>query len=153
MSFYGANVNGKLYIGTSTATPLPAPGADTFTEVPLQGSITPPANELSTAFFNVLNDGNRRSVGGTLGDRTAPGNVVIDWDDSPIHSNMYADSIIAGGRKRNWRIVYPNTNARQLDFVGFISSWTESAFDAGEEAVEHRADFVITVDGAITVTP
>jgi hypothetical protein len=152
MAYYGANVNAKLYIGASTATPLPAPGSDTFTEVPLLGSVTPPANELSAAFFNVQNDGNRRSVGGTLGDRTAPGNIVIDWTETP-HTNMYADSIVAGGRKRNWRIVYPDANARQLDFVGFVSSWAEQAFDAGEDAVEHRADFTITVDGAITVTP
>jgi hypothetical protein len=152
MSFYGANVNAKLQIGASTATPLPAPGSDTFTEVPLLGSVTPPPNELSTAFFNVLNDGNRRSVGGTVGDRTVPGNVVIDWTETP-HQNMYDDSKVAGGRKRNWRIIYPDANGRQLDFVGFVSSWVEQPFEAADEVVEHRADFVITVDGDITVTP
>lgn len=151
MAYYGANVNAKLYIGASTAASLPAPGADSFTEVPLLGSVTPPANELSTGFFNILNDADRRSVGGKLNDRTCPGSVVLDWTQTP-HTNMYADSIVAGGQKRNWRIVYPDSNNRQLDFVGFISSWTETAFDAGEDAVEHRADFVITVDGAITVT-
>ena len=81
MAYYGSNVGAVLYIGTSTATPLPAPGSDTFTEVPLLGSVTPPANELSTAFFNVQNDADRRSVGGTLGDRTVPGNVVLDWTE------------------------------------------------------------------------
>lgn len=149
MAYYGANVNAKLFMGASTAASLPAPGSDSFTEVPLLGSITPPANELSTAFFNVLNDPNRRSVGGSLGDRTTPGNIVLDWTES-VHTAMYNDSLAQ--QKRNWRIVYPDANERTLDFVGFVSSWTESAFDAGEEAVEHRADFVITVDGAITVT-
>lgn len=151
MAYYGANVDAKLYIGASTATPLPAPGADSFTEVPLVGSITPPANILSTAFFNVLNDSDRRSVGGKLGDRTTPGNIVLDWTET-AHTNMYADSIVAGGQKRNWRIVYPDANDRQLDFVGFVSEWTEEAFDAGEDAKEHRANFVITIDGAVTVT-
>ena len=151
MAFYGANVNAFLYIGTSTATPLPAPGSDSFTEVPLLGSITPPGNELTTAFFNVLNDADRRSVGGKLNDRTCEGSLVIDWTQA-VHTSMYADSIVAGGQKRNWRIVYPDSNDRTLDFVGFISTWTEEAFDAGEDAKEHRANFTVTVDGAITVT-
>lgn len=152
MSYYGANVNAKLYIGTSTASTLPAPGSDTFTEVPLLGSISPPPNELTTAFFNILNDANRRSVGGKLNDRTSEGNLVIDWTQA-VHNSMYADSIVAGGQKRNWRIVYPDSGARQLDFVAFLSSWKEQAFDAGEDAKEHRSDFVLTLDGAVTVTP
>jgi len=150
-AYYSANVGAKLFMGASTATPLPAPGSDSFTEVPLLGSVTPPANELSTGFFNILNDANRRSVGGKLNDRTVPFNVVADWTET-VHQNMEADSIVAGGRKRNWYILYPDANARRDDFVGFISQWTKTAFDAGEDAVEHRIDGVITVDGAVTVT-
>jgi len=151
MSFYGANVDAKLYIGASTAASLPVPGSDTFTEVPLLGTVTPPANVLSTAFFNVLNDAVRRSIGGKLGDQTVPGNLVIDWTET-AHQNMYADSIVPGGQKRNWRLVYPDANDRQLDFVAFISEWTEEAFDAGEDAKEHRANFLLTVSGAVTAT-
>jgi hypothetical protein len=159
MSYYGANVNAKLYIGTSTAASLPAPGSDTLVEVPLLGSITPPPNELTTAFFNTLNDANRRSVGGKLNDRVCEGNVVLDWANATtvggvtVHAQMYADSIVAGGQKRNFRIVYPDSGNRQLDFVAFISNWSEEAFDAGEDAKEHRASFTLTVDGAVTVTP
>lgn len=159
MSYYSGNVNGKLYIGTSTASTLPAPGADNFVEVPLLGSITPPGNELSTGFFNVLNDANRRSVGGKLNDRTCEGNVVLDWANAAtvsgttVHQVMYNDSILAGGQKRNYRIIYPDSNNRQLDFVAFISKWTEEPFDAGEDAKEHRANFTLTLDGAVTVTP
>jgi len=151
MAIYGANVSAKLYMGASTASTLPAPGSDTFTEVPLLGSITPPANVISVGFFNVLNDADRRSIGGKLGDRTVPGNLVIDWTQT-VHTNMYADSIVAGGRKRNWYIEYPDANNRRLDFVAFVSEWTEEAFDAGEDAKEHRASFVLTVDGDVTVT-
>lgn len=157
--YYGANVNAKLYMGASTANPLPAPGADTFTEVPLLGSVSPPTNELTTGFFSVLNDANRRSVGGRLGDRTSEGNVVLDWTNAATvggvscHQAMYNDSIVAGGQKRNWRIVYSDAGARQLDFVAFISQWSEEPFDSGEDAKEHRANFVLTLDGAITVTP
>lgn len=152
MSYYGANVNAKLYMGASTATTLPAPGADTFSQVTLLGSITPPPNVLTNAFFSVQDDGNRRSVGGRLSDQTSEGNLVIDWTTTP-HQNMYADSKVAGGQKRNWRIVYPDSNTRQLDFVAFISEWTEEPFDAGEDAKEHRANFVLTIDGAVTATP
>jgi hypothetical protein len=151
MAFYSANVSAFLYIGASTAASLPAPGSDSFTEVGLVGSITPPSNTISTAFFNVLNDPDRRSVGGKLGDRTVAVTLVVDWTTTP-HQNMYSDSSVAGGQKRNWRIVYPDANDRQLDFVGFISEWTEEAFDAGEDAKEHRVSVVITVDGDLTVT-
>ncbi len=153
MAYYSSNTGAKLYIGTSTSVPLPAPGSDTFTEVPLLGSVTPPAYEQSTASFRVQNDANPRSVGGTIGEQSVPGNIVCEWSDSPVHTNMKNDAKVAGGRKRNWRIVYPDASTRQLDFVGFISNWAEAAFDAGEDAVEHRADFTITVDGAITETP
>lgn len=151
-AYYAANVNAFLYIGTSTATTLPAPGADSFTVVPLLGSIGPPGNELSTAFFSILNDASKRSVGGKLNDRSCEGSVVVDWTEA-VHVSMYADSIVAGGRKRNWRIVYPDSNTRQLDFVAFISNWTEEPFDAGDDAKEHRAAFTLSVDGTVTVTP
>lgn len=151
MSYYGANVNAFLFMGASTTDPLPAPGADTFTEIPLLGSITPPANEITTAFFNVLNDANRRSVGGKLGDKTCEGSIVFDWA-SAVHQLMEADSVFAGGRKRNWYILYPDSNTRRDDFKGFISTFTKEAFDAGEDAKEHRGSFTITVDGAVTVT-
>lgn len=150
MSHYTANVNAFLFMGASTADPLPAPGADTFTEVPLLGSVTPPANEQSTAGFNVLNTTTRYSVGGKLNDQTVPGNLVVD-QDSTVHRLMEADSKVPG-RKRNWYILYPDPNTRRDDFAGFVSSWVPSAFDAGADAVEHRADFVITVNGAVTVT-
>lgn len=151
MSHYSSNALAFLYMGTSTADPLPAPGADTFTEVPMLGSITPPANEQSTGGFNVLNTTARYSIGGKLGDQTCPGTLVADWETTTVHRTMEADSTVPG-HKRNWYILYPNAGGRRDDFKGFVSSWTKSAFDAGEDAVEHRVDFVITVDGTVTVT-
>lgn len=159
MAYYSSNTGAKLYIGTSTASTLPAPGSDTFVEVPLLGSVTPPKNEQSVGFFNIQNDGNRRSVGGRLNDRTVEGNLVADWSNAStvsgttVHQVMYNDSVLAGGQKRNWRIVYPDSNNRQLDFVAFISNWEEEAFDAGADAVEHRINFTLSVDGSVTVTP
>lgn len=152
MAYYGQNVDAILYIGTSTATPLPAPGSDTFTEVPLTEIITPPGWEQSVGSFNVTNDSSKRSVGGKLADQVVEGNLAIDWETVP-HQNMFADVGIAGGRKRNWRIVYPDANDRQLDFVGFVSLWREEPFDATGDAKEHVAAYRISVDGAVTVTP
>lgn len=145
--FYGANVDGKLFMGQSTLAVLPAFLSDVYDEVPLTGSVGIPENTLNTKFFNVTNDGNRRSLGGTKGDKTSEGNVVID-SASTVHANMEADSDVSGGRKRNWHILYP-TGKRKY-FVGFLSRWAEAPFDAGEEAVEHRADYTITIDGPIT---
>jgi len=151
-AFYGSNTGAFLYMGASTASTLPAPGSDTFTQVPLVGTITPPPNVLSSGFFNVLNDAVRRVIGGKLGDRVVDGDLVIDWTATE-HSNMYADSIIAGGRKRNWYIIYPDSGNRRLDFVAFVSKWTEESFNSSNDAKEHRASYTLAVNGAITVTP
>lgn len=145
--FYGANVDAILFMGAATGDVLPAPGADTFSEVELLGRIAPPAKELSTAFFNVLNDRNRRSIGGKSLDKVLEGDLVIDWTE-PTHQNICADA--NQQRKRNWRLVYPDANNRTLEFVGFVSKWAEEPFDAGEDAKEHHAAFTITIDGAVT---
>jgi hypothetical protein len=149
--YYSAAAGARLLMGASTATPLPAPGSDTFTEVPLLGTIGTPNHEIGSAFFNVLNDTNKRSVGGKKADQLLEGDVVVDWTE-PVHTTMYADLQVAGGQKRNWRIVYPDSGARQLDFKAFLSKWQEEPFDASQDAKEHRAAFTLTLDGAITVS-
>src|SRR5687768_6907225 len=136
MAYYGQSVNAFLEIGTSTSVPLPAPGADSFTRIPLLQILTPPANETSIGSFNVLNDSNKRSVGGKSADKIVEGQVVIDWAEA-THVSMDADSRVAGGQKRNWRIVWPDSNSRQEDFVAFISKWAPEAFDATGDAKEH----------------
>jgi hypothetical protein len=145
--YYSASATAKLYIGTSTTTPLPAPGADTFTEVPLVGTITPPPKEQSAASFYILNDNNPRSVGGRAQEKIVESNLVIDRSEA-VHNLISADADVAGGRKRNWRIVYPDGHI--LNFKGFVTRWIESQLDASQDATPHRADFTIRVDGAVT---
>lgn len=152
MSFYGNNTNALLYYGASTADPLPAPGADTFTVVPLLGKFTPPPNTLNKSFFSILNDAVRRSIVGRLGDRTVPFTVKLDWTLTPINT-IYADSSVGGGRKRNWRIVYPDANNRQLDFAAYVTDWKEGVFDAESNGEVHFADSELTLATDITVTP
>lgn len=146
--FYSASAGAKLFMGQSTASPLPSDAADTFLEVPLLGLITPPNKEIQTGYFSILNDTNKRSVGGKKADQESPGDLVCDWSE-PVHIAMFLDLDVPGGQKRNWRIVYPDSGSRTLKFPGFLSKWTEEAFDAGQDAKEHRAAFSIAVSGAV----
>lgn len=150
MAYYGSNTGAKLFIGTSVLAVLPAPGSDTFTEVPLLGSVTPPPNELQGTSFVVQNDSVRRRLGGKLAEQVVPFNLVLDWA-STVHGNIYSDSKLAGGQKRNWRIDYPT--GRRLDFVAYVSKWTEEPLEASEDAKEHRVEGELALDGTITVTP
>lgn len=150
MSYYGSNTGAKLFIGTSVLAVLPSPATDTFTEVPLLGSVTPPANELQGTSFVVQNDAVRRRLAGKLSEQVVPFDIVIDWD-SVVHTNINADSKLAGGQKRNWRFDYPT--GRTLDFVAYVSKWSEEALEASEDAKEHRAECELALDGAIVVTP
>jgi hypothetical protein len=149
--YYSSNVGAKLFMGQSTSVPLPAPGSDTFLEVPLLGSVTPPPFEQSVGRFNIQNDSARRSVGGRLLDQIVPFNVVLDWSEQ-VHKDIEADVKVAGGRKRNWYILYPDSGARRDDFVAFVSKFEKEAFDAGEDAKEHRGTGELSVDGTVTVT-
>jgi hypothetical protein len=149
MSYYGQNVDALLFMGASTDDPLPSAASDTFTEVPLTQVITPPTWEKSVGFFNVTNDGNKRSIGGKLAEQVIEGNIVIDREQQ-VHLDMFADVNVSGNRKRNWRITYPD--GWTLDFVGFMSRWQEEAFDATGDAKEHIASYRISVDGEVTAT-
>jgi hypothetical protein len=147
MSYYGQNVDAKLYMGASTSVPLPSAASDEFTEVPLVQVITPPGWVLSVGTFNVLNDSNKRSIGGKLADQTVEGNIVVDRGEV-THQDMFSDMRIAGGQKRNWRIERPDNST--LDFVGFLSLLREEAFDATGDAKEHVFAYRISVDGEVT---
>lgn len=149
MSYYGNNVDALLYMGASTADPLPSAASDTLTEVPLTQVITPPQWERSVGFFNVLNDGNKRSIGGKQADQSIEGTIVLDHSDA-VHLDMISDAQALEQVKRNWRIAYPD--GWTLDFVGFISRMSDEAFDATGDAKEHVCSYRISVDGAVTTS-
>lgn len=150
MSYYTQNVDALLFMGSSTADTLPAPGADSFTEVPLTQVISPPKWEQSVGTFNVTNDANKRSTGGKLGDQTVEGTIVRDGDEA-THLLFFADVKIVGGRKRNWYTLWPD--GLREDFKGFVSTIAPAAFDATGDAKPHTFDYKIAVDGAVTQTP
>jgi hypothetical protein len=149
VSYFSKSSNCLLYMGTSVATTLPAVGADTMRVVPLLGAITPAPNTLSVAFFNILNDVLRRSIGGKLQDKSWEGNFVVD-DAQQVHNDFINDSKVAGGQKRNWKILYPN--GRIVTFVGFVSNYAEDQLEASDTPDVFRASFTITQDGAEIIT-
>ncbi len=132
----------------AAASLLPAYGSDAFREVPLLGAITPAPRSLTSAFFNVLNDVFRRSVGGKASDKTWEGNFVVD-DDEPVHNDFMSDAEVAGGRYRNYYQLYPN--GRIVYWKGFVSNYAEAALEASDTPEVFRANFAITQDGADTV--
>lgn len=136
----------KLYMGTSTADTLPAIGADVMREVPLLGSMKTPKRSIATAFFNILNDKLRRSVGGKTQDKIWTGGFVVD-DDEQVHRDFVTDA--EGETKRNWRAVL--VSGRIHEFVGFVSSYDEDELQASDTPDAWLAQFEITQDGGDTV--
>lgn len=147
---YTVSNDGRLFMGQTTTSPLPAPGTETYEEVKLTGQIGLPAFTREVAFFNVTNDRDRRSLGGKLGDQTIEGNVVVDWDEV-THNDMFDDASADAAVKRNWYIDY--ADGRRLDFVAAVTNWAEEPISADDEAKESRANFTLSVDGRVTVTP
>lgn len=155
MGFYTTQTGAKLKMGTSTADPLPAPGSDTFVEITIVEDFDPIAFEQTPSFFSVLSSTSRNSIGGRLNDVTISGTVALDWSTVGIAtaSQLETDARVAGGQKRNYQIIYPDSGARQYDGVAFISSFKASKFDANANASEHKAAITLAFTGVITVTP
>jgi hypothetical protein len=147
--YYGRNVDAFIYMGQAITATLPAFNADTYEEIPLLQRFTPPAESLQSASFNVLNDRNKRAVGGKLEDQFVEGTIVIDNLDEVVR-DIRRDLKASGGQRRNWRIVYPDGFTQE--FQGFLSQFSPEELDATADAEEHRAAFRLTVDGAITET-
>lgn len=152
MGAYAKSTGAKLYIGASTASSLPAPGSDTFTELSANVNFTPPNNEIATKPYRVLNDTALHSVGGSKADQKVPFTIVLDWANTQ-HQNLEADINVIGGQKRNYRIVYPDAGTRQYDFVAMLTKFNPDQFDAEAQGEPHKAQCELTVDGNITIAP
>lgn len=149
MSYYSNNTGAKLYMGASTADTLPAPGADSFTEVPYLQVAQPVAWEQTVGPFYILNDTAKRSVGGRLGDQNVTGTIVLDNSET-VHQTFFTNVATAGGTKRNWYLEWPD--GLREDFVGFVSRCAPASFDATGDAAPHLNEFTISIDGAVTRT-
>lgn len=144
--YYSASAAGTLLIGAATSAVLPAPGADQFSEVGWLRTIQPPPTEQSAGSFRVLNNNHSHAVGGRQVEQEYTGTVVVDRAD--VGFVMRADAKVAGGRRRNYRVVYPDGAIE--DFVGFCRRYAPGPLNADEEGTPHEAEFAIRVDGEIT---
>jgi hypothetical protein len=142
-------VGAKLQRGTATGASLPAPGSDTFTDVPLINNLKPPAAKRKLTDFYTLESASPKRYGGALDPQEVTFDMVVDVSDA-VQRTIITDGENASQVRRNWRIIYPNTAAEQLDFVGFVSGYEEEALEA-EGIVQ--AKITITIDGAVTRTP
>lgn len=137
--------------GAATGASLPAPGADTFTDVALVGTLKLPSDVRTVSSFKTLDSPDPKKVGGGFEDRVVSFRLVWDPADA-VHTTLYNDANTTSSTtaRRNWRIVAPDTGAYQWDFVGFISKWE---WEDVENEKEVAVSVEITVDGTVTRTP
>lgn len=141
-------VGAKLQRGTATGASLPAPGSDTFTDVPLINNLKAPPAKRKINTFSVLESASPVQYGGALEAKEITFDMVVDFADA-VHRTIIADGENASQVRRNWKIIYPNTAAETLDFVGFVSNYDEEPLDA--EGIV-RAKVTVTIDGATVRT-
>lgn len=149
--FHSNNQDCILHIGTASASSsaaLPAYGSDTYTEVGMTGKIKLPKYERSVGRFNVLNDGQRRSVRGKLGDQDCSGDLVLD-DDDATHNTMFSDSESDATKYRNWKVVTPTGEVHF--FKGFVNLFERDEYDSSSDAKEIHVSWNIALDGKPTV--
>lgn len=150
MSNYTRLTNWKLFIGASVTDPPAAPGSDTFTRVMRLISVVPGPNSQPAAEFFVLDSTDAESLGGQLAPRDWPVKIYDDAAMTP-HTTLEADSLIAGGRKRNFRVEKPN--GKRIDFVGFVNQWTpEGAEASGDASPPHSVSINVRQTGVATVS-
>lgn len=141
----------QLFMGASTADPLPAPGSDSFTKVPQLKTCTVPEASKSAAKENTL-DGVTISSTSTPVWSNCTGSLLTNYTQS-VHNTMLADAG-QSGRKRNWYTVEPDAGGRRTDFQGEVLRMAGAAYQATTEAPSARPhEFEIAVSGTPTVTP
>lgn len=141
----------QLFIGASTADPLPAPGSDSFTKVPQMKTCTVPTPSKSAQKENTLDAVTIASVG-TPQWSNCVGSLLTNYTQAP-HNTMLADAA-AAGRKRNWYTVEPDAGGRRTDFQGEIIRMTPGQYAAALEGAPALAhEFEIATSGTPTVTP
>lgn len=141
----------QLYMGASTADPLPAPGSDSFTKIPQLKTCSVPEPSKSVGKENTLDGVTIASVS-TPSWSNCTGSLLTNYTQT-IHNTMLADAA-AGARKRNWYTIEPDAGGRRTDFQGEIIRMAGGQYQATTEAPTARPhEFEIAVSGVPTVTP
>ena len=146
-----SNITGQgwqLQIGTSAAASLPLPGSDTFTTVGDLEELKPPSPTREIDEFFTLDSVGARRLVGPVSWAAVTAKLVRRYGNA-VHDSIETDAAVAGGQRRNWRIIASDTGAEQRDFVGFVNKFEiASVTNRGRVVV----DIEITVDGNVTIT-
>lgn len=141
----------QLYMGASTADPLPAPGSDSFTKIPQLKAFTVPTPSKSSNKENTLDGVTVASVS-TPQWSNGVGSLLTNYTQT-VHNTMLAD-VAVGGRKRNWYAIEPDAGARRTDFQGELLRMAPGQYAAAIEGAPALAhEFEIATSGTPTVTP
>lgn len=140
--------NWKLQIGTSTAASLPLPASDTFTDVLDLEELKPPSATREIDEYFVLDRVGSKKLVGPVSWAPVTAKLARNYGNA-VHDSIENDAAIAGGQRRNWRIVASDTGAEQRDFVGFVNKFEiASVTNRGRVVV----DIEIAVDGDVAIT-
>lgn len=135
----------QLLMGDGTASP-------TYTAVAQLTSVTPPALERG---HTVIAEHDMTTAIEKLADALRnEGSVQFGGNWDPSHATHDEStgfkSVANSGEERNWRIVFPDTDSTQFDFLGHISNFQPGALEANSGLMTFTA--TLEVSGAITET-
>lgn len=151
MGAHSSGAEAQLFMGSSTASTLPAPGSDTFTKIPKLKTLNVPKVSKGTQKENTL-DGETLSSSGTPQWSDCSGSLATDYTET-THTNLLADAGISN-RRRNWYTIEPDAGNRRTDFIGEVVSAVGAEYAASlEGSPAHTHTFQIAVSGVPTVTP
>lgn len=151
MTTLSSSAEAQLFIGASTADPLPAPGSDSFTKVPQLKTLTVPTPSKAAQKENTLDGVTVASVS-TPQWANCTGSLLTNYTQTP-HNTMLGD-VAAGARKRNWYTLEPDAGNRRTDFQGELIRMAPGQYAAAIEGAPALAhEFEIAVSGTPTVTP
>jgi hypothetical protein len=138
----------KLQRGTATGASLPAPGADTFSDVLDIEELTPPQATREVDEWFVLDLVASKKRPGPVSFSPCTAKCTRAYGDL-IHNSLEDDAIVAGGQRRNWRIIASDSGQEQRDFVGYVNKFAINALTNKGRSV---FDLEILVDGSVPIT-
>lgn len=140
--------NWRLYVGQASGTSLPAPSADTFTEVPDVEELTLPEGTREEKKYKVLTETTARTKIGSTEYSALTGVLIRDYDSAA--QDQLEDEANGAAVRRNYRVIASDTSAEQRDFVGYSKKFSiQTVKNDGEPT---RVALEIAVDGAVTIT-
>lgn len=138
----------KLQRGTATGSSLPAPASDTFTDVVDIEELKAPSASREIDEYFVLDRVASKKLVGPVSWSPATAKCARDYQNA-VHDSLEDDSFVAGGQRRNWRVIANDPSQERRDFVGYVNK-----FELGSVTNRGRVqyDVEIVVDGDVTIT-